>query len=137
MHWVLVWCIVAALAGLACVVLPPYLLPGAKGPAYGHPQILWFAIAFANFRVLPTMSLLFVLGMALGAAQPRGWLLLSCLAGSLPPVLNAINIIHDWTFDPTDHNLFPFEFAILAFVSLPALLGAFLGSKIGRVSDSQ
>jgi hypothetical protein len=78
------------------------------------------------------MSSFFVLGIAAGLVQPRRWLLLGCLTVSLPPVLNAINIIRDWTIDPTDHNLFPFEFAILAFVSLPVLLGAFIGSKIGR-----
>lgn len=66
-------------------------------------------------------------------SQPRRWLLLGCMVVSLPPVLNAINIIRDWTIDSTSHNLFPFEFAMLAFVSLPALPGAFLGSRIGRV----
>jgi hypothetical protein len=79
------------------------------------------------------MASFLVLGIALGLAQPRRWLLLSCLAISLPPILNAINISHDWTIDPTDHNLFPFEFAMLAFVSMPAVPGAFLGSRIGRM----
>jgi hypothetical protein len=137
-HSVLGWSFLAALAGLGCVVLPPYLLPGAnKSPAYGHPLIPWFAIAFANLHLLPTMSALFVSSIALGVAQPRRWLLVGCLSVSLPPVLNAINITHDWTIDPTDHNLFPFEFAILAFASLPALPGAFLGSRIRRVIYAQ
>src|SRR3972149_5189893 len=97
-HSVLAWSIVAALAGLGCVVVPPYLLPGGnEHPAYGHPLIPWFAVAFANLHFVPTMALLFVLGIALGVAQPRRWLLLGCLAVSLPPVLNAINIIGDWT----------------------------------------
>jgi hypothetical protein len=129
-----VWAIMAAVAGLGCVVVPSYLLAGAKAhPAYGHPLIPWFAIAFANLHVVATMSSFFVLGMAFGVAQPRRWLLLACLAVSLPPLVNAINIIGDWTVDPTDHNLFPFEFAILAFISFPVLPGTFLGSKIRRV----
>ena len=137
-HSVPAWCIVAALAGLGCVVVPPYLPPGGiEHPAYGHPLIPWFAVAFANLHLKLTMTLLLVLGIALGVAQPRRWLLLGFLAVSLPPVLNAINIIGDWTIDPTDHNLFPFEFAMLAFVSLPALLGAFLGSRLRRVFHAQ
>ena len=83
------------------------------------------------------MTLLLMLGIALGVAQSRRWLLLGFFAVSLPPVLNAINIIGDWTIDSTDHNLFPFEFAMLAFVSLPALLGAFLGSRLRRVFHAQ
>jgi hypothetical protein len=126
--------LVAALAGLGCVVLPAYLLAGPnEHPAYGHPLIRWFAVVFANLQFVPTMSSFFVLGLALGTAQPRRWLLLACLAVSLPPLLNTVNIIGDWTVDPTDHNLFPFEFAILAFISFPVLAGAFLGSKIKRV----
>jgi hypothetical protein len=125
--------LVATLAGLGCFVLPAYLLAGANAhPAYGHPLIRWFATAYANLQIVPTMSSFFVLGVALGTAQPRRWLLLACLAVSLPPVLNTVNIIGDWTIDPTDHNLFPFEFAILAFISFPVLPGAFLGSKIRR-----
>jgi len=51
----------------------------------------------------------------------RPWLWL------LPAVLNAVNILHDWTRDATSHNLFPFEFLIYAFICLPALVGALLG----------
>lgn len=136
-NWVIAWGIVAAIAGLLCVAVPPFLFPGANHPAYGHPLIPWFAIAFANLHVMATMPSLFVLGMVLGVAQPRQWLLLGCLTISLPTVLNAINILHDWTIDPTDHNLFPFEFVILAFVGSPALLGTFLGSRIGRANDAR
>ena len=73
------------------------------------------------------MGCFFVLGFTLGIAQPRRWLLLAAVAMVLPAVLNAVNILHDWTRDATSHNLFPFEFLIYAFICLPALVGALLG----------
>jgi len=134
------WSIAATLIGLACFALPPYLLretnslPVAKAElANTHPLLLWFAFAFANLRVLPTMALFLVLGVVLGLAQPSRWLRMGGLAVSLPPVLHTINLIREWAIDPTSHNLFPFEYAFLAVVSLPAVIGAFLGSSVGRV----
>jgi hypothetical protein len=56
----------------------------------------------------------------------------ACSAASLPPVLHAIDVIHDCTISPTSHNLWPFEFMIIAFVSWPALLGSFISNKIRR-----
>jgi hypothetical protein len=125
------WGIFAAVAGLGCIVLPVFLFPGAvQHPAYGQPLISWFATAWANIRVVPTMASMFVLGAILGFAEPRWWPLSSCLTVSLPFLLNALNIVHDWAIDPTSHNLFPFEFAILMFFALPALTGGGLGTLI-------
>jgi hypothetical protein len=133
---VVVWGIFAAVAGLGCLVLPPHLIPGAiVNPSYGHPLIPWFASAFANFSFFPTLTLLFVLGAVLGLAQPRWWPLSCCLTVSLPIVLNAINMRHDLTIDPTSHNLFPFEFAILMFFALPALTAGMLASLVRRALE--
>ena len=135
---VVTWSVIAAVAGLGCFVLPPYLMPGAsENPAYGHPLIPWFATAFANLDFLSTMASLFLLGIVLGVAQPRYWLLLSCLTISLSFILHAINIIHDINLDPTSHNLWPFVVPIYIFIGLPALLGAFLGSWVRRVANSR
>jgi len=122
------WCVFAAIGGVCSLVLPPYLTSGGlPQPAYGWPLIRWFALAWANVHVTVSMVCFFVLGLALGVAQPRWWWLLAVAAVALPPVLLAINVLQDWTRDATSHNLFPFEFLIYAFVSLPALVGAFLG----------
>src|SRR4051794_5786086 len=86
-RWPLVvgWGIFAAVAGLCCVVLPPHLTPRATVHlSYGHPLVPWFANAFANLSFVPTLSAMFVLGAILGLAQPRWWLLLSCLTVVLP-----------------------------------------------------
>jgi len=127
-------CIVAAVGGVCCLVLPPYLVTrGLSHPAYGWPLIPWFALAWANVHAVVSMVCFFVLGLALGVAQPRWWWLLAIAAAALSPALLAINIVHDWTHDATSHNLFPFEFLIYAFICLPALVGAGLGFLFRRL----
>ncbi len=129
----LTWSVVAAGAGLACFVLPAYLFPGdGVKRTYGYPLIPWFAFAYANLRPISSMTAFALTGLALGLVQPRRWLQLSLVSLILPPMLNSINIAHDWTFDATSHNLFPFEFAFIAFISLPVLPGAFLGNLASR-----
>lgn len=129
----LTWSVVAAGAGLACFVLPAYLFSGdGVKRSYGHPLIPWFAFAYANLRPISSMTAYALTGLAVGLVQPRRWLQLSLVSLILPPMLKSINIAHDWTFDATSHNLFPFEFVVIAFISAPVLPGAFLGSLIRR-----
>lgn len=132
-RWIAIgaWGIFAAVVGLGCAVLPPFLIPGAiVNPSYGHPLISWFASAYANVRPVPTLYLLGVLGVVLGLAQPRWWPLSSGLTVSLILILWSINFIHDVALDPTSHNLFPFEIAIIVFLALPVLAGGSLGCLI-------
>lgn len=122
------WCVFAALAGAGSLVLPPYLTQGGLSqPAYGWPLIPWFALAWANVRFAASAICFLLLGLVLGFAQPRRWWMLALAAIALPPLLLAVNILHDWTHDATSHNLFPFEFLLDAILSLPAWVGAFLG----------
>jgi hypothetical protein len=46
-------------------------------------------------------------------------------------IANAMVIAGDWKVDPTDHNLLPFEFVILAVLASPSLAGAWLGAWLG------
>lgn len=127
------WLAAALLGGLGCVVLPPFLLPVSPGkPAYGWPLIPWLALAMANLRVGASLACFLGLGLGLGAAQPRWWWLLGPAAMALTPALHAVNLVHDWTRDATSHNLFPFEFLMLGFLSSPVLLGVLLGSWLRR-----
>jgi len=122
------WLVVASVGGVFSLILPPSLFnDGLSDPAPGWPLIPWFAIAWANVRVSESIICFFVIGLVLGIAQPRRWWLLALVAVATPAILLSINIVHDWTRDPTSHNLFPFEFLIYAFASLPAIVGAFLG----------
>lgn len=130
-HSVLGWIIVAAIAGLGCVVLPVFLIPGAiRHPTYGQPLFPWFETAWGNLQFRASLLLFFAVGAALGMAQPRLWLLLGFLTNSLPPILMAISVIHEVIRDPTSNNLWPIGFALCAILGSPALLGALLGSLI-------
>jgi hypothetical protein len=124
----LAWCVFAAIAGLCSLVLPPYISEGGlPDPPYGSPLIPWFALAWANVRSGASALCFLSLGLALGLAQPKRWWVLALAATVFPPLLLTINIIFDWTRDPTSHNLFPFEFLVCAIISSPVLVGAFLG----------
>src|SRR5581483_6901549 len=127
--WLLpVWFLIAAGAGLACVVLPPHLA-GIQRPYVGLTLFPWFQSAINDLRFLPTACLLYTLGMVLGFLQPRWWWLLGAATGFLLPVLTTIDMIR-W---PTTHNLWPFEFVFYAVIASPALLGALLGFWLGRI----
>jgi hypothetical protein len=134
----LAWGAIAAVAGLASFAVPPYVLPDhLQNPVYGAPLIGWFALAYANFAFKITFFAQAFLGLILGLAQPRFWLLLACLTASLPMLLNALNVVHDCLRDPTSHNLWPFEFVILLIMASPVLPGAFIGSKLRRFKLAQ
>ena len=115
-RWPIAWLVLAAIGGVCCVALPPYLLEGAM-----------------TERWKVSMVCVFVLGLALGTAQPGRWLQLSGAAAALPAALLAIKIVYDLTRDATSHNLFPFEFLILGFICLPVWVGAFFGSLSRRL----
>ena len=135
---IVLWVIVAAVAAIGCVVLPPYLVRGSvEHSAYGWPLFPWFAVAYANLRVLSTMCCFFGLGIALGIAQPRWWPLLCLSALGSPIVLNGINMVHDWTRHPTSHNLWPFEVVAFVFICSPVLVGGLLGFLLRRLLDKR
>jgi hypothetical protein len=49
---------------------------------------------------------------------------------------NAALIIYDVSADPTNHNLWPFEFVIIGFMSLLGFAGAGLGTLVRRATKS-
>lgn len=128
------WVLFAAIAGLCCWVLPPYLIPGSiVHGAYGHPLMRWFEVAMENGSLATVAAPLFVLGVVIGAGQPKFWPFSCSCTISLVFILHAINVVHDWTIDPTSHNLWPFEAVGLGFWCLPSLAGGGVGCLARRV----
>jgi hypothetical protein len=70
----------------------------------------------------------FLLG--LGMARHRFWVP-TCLLLALF-VANTIMIVVDCIPDPTNHNLFPFEFMMIAVLTLPAYFGALIAAAVDR-----
>ena len=130
----LIWSLLASLCGLCAFVLPSFLpIGGLSKLAYGWPLINWFAIALANFQQGISTGCFFVVAFGFGIAHPRFWLLLAGAILFVPPILHAVNIVHDLICDATSHNLLHFEFLIYIPVCLSVLAGSFLGQFVRRV----
>jgi len=83
--------------------------------------------------MLMVMAGAFACGLLLGRGEHQvRYLIAAAFLGAMW-LANAVVIAADWHFDPTSHNLLPFEFIILAFLGSPAFLGAALsgGNKKG------
>jgi hypothetical protein len=117
---------VAAVVGLACIIAPPFLLPGSIQSTYTAPLFPTLRTALENLAFGPTMLSLFVLGIVLGAVQPRSW----WLVGAAPVALLPVAAVLEMVVSPTSHNLWPIEFAFYAFVGLSSFFGAFIGSRV-------
>ena len=123
------WCLAAAVGGMLCIILPPYLLPDGIKTAYTAPLFPAFRTAWENLAFLPTLGCFLCLGFLFGLARPSIWLLLGCATIAAPPILAVCEMI----VSPTSHNLWPLEFIFYGVVNTPSLLGAFLGSRIRKV----
>jgi hypothetical protein len=114
-------CIAAAITGviLHVMIFHPWI-------PYSHresmlPGVWPMAIAFTLAGLILT----------LGTTERRGLICMCIVAGMF--VGNATLCAYDWASDPTTHNLFPFEFAMIAFAIVPATCGAFLSHLAGRL----
>jgi hypothetical protein len=119
---------VAGAAGLACVVAPPYLIQGQIQRSYPAPLFPAIRTAWENMAPVPTALSLFVLGVALGAAQPRFW----WVAGGGTVALLPLAALAEMIVSPKSHNAWPIEFALYGVVGLAAVGGAAVGRLARR-----
>jgi hypothetical protein len=113
-------CIAALITGLVLHVLifKPWIPYSHR--EYMMPGVLPMAIAF----VIAGFVLTF------GMSERRG-LVLMCIVGGMFAG-NAALCAYDWSGDATTHNLFPFEFVMIAFAIVPAAAGGFLAQLVDR-----
>ena len=107
-------------AYLVCVY---HFLPYSARNQYlgGHPEWAYLHLA---------ISLAAGFLLTLGIRTSRYWVGHSMLATAF--VAHAVLVAFDTAIDPTDHNLLPFEFVMIAIYVSPAYLGAFLSRLIWR-----
>jgi len=114
--------VIAALLGIASVILPVWLLSLKPYPAPLFPLIR------TGVEGMSALTLVFLLisGVLLGVFG-RGHPILLGLAtlGLLPCAALA-----EMVASPTSHSMWPFEFAIYGLLSLIAVLGAFVGRLV-------
>jgi len=84
--------------------------------------------------MLPVLALVAGLLLTLGMEGRKRVVPLAMLGGFF--AANACLIVADCWNDPTNHNLWPFEFAIIVVATSPAFLGAGVSALIERVRKS-
>jgi len=117
---------VAPILGFLSVYIPVALLKREEHLFDGVPFYGITRIIFDNLEFAPTIMLLFIAGCLLGYLGERIW----WLVGILTMIAFPISAIYEMKISPTSHNLWPFEFALYGVVCIPAIVGAFIGSKI-------
>src|SRR6478609_5021079 len=79
-----------------------------------------------DFTIPFFLTVLFVPAFSILNALQIGKIAGATIIGVVSSLI--IKIIIDWQFDPTSHNLFPFEIIIeLLFISIASLIGAAIG----------
>lgn len=121
----------SAVAGLACIVLPAYILQ--KGDI---PVPLWpIRQSIEQMQPIPSFIGLFITGMVCGYLQPRYWHLLGLATVVLLPVIAIIEM----ALNSQSHNLWPIEFIFYGVFGFPGYLGATLGRRCrnARTKESE
>lgn len=118
-----------ASAALAIVLFLIYFwrfLPYSQRLRPGHEPNWWSFLA-----IMFVGGFLLTLGMTRHRFRVCLCLLLTFFAA------NTVMIVIDCIPDPTNHNLFPFEFVMLAIFTLPAYLGAGIAAAVQRLKGAQ
>ena len=118
--------VLAIILGFLSVVLPPYIIPDGIQVTRDAPLFPIIATASANLALFPTIILLFIIGCILGFIRSHIWWLLGLSTMALFPIADMLEMF----VAPTSHNLWPIQFILDAILSTPAILGAFIGSRI-------
>ncbi len=126
---VLLSCGAAAILGVIGVVLAGRLSPPPSG--YDSPL---FPAVDRGIEGLNGLSLVMLAaaGFVPAAFRKAPPVLIGMATMALFPVMSLAEMIAD----PTSHNLWPFEWFLYGVETLPGLVGAFLGQRFGRTSDS-
>jgi hypothetical protein len=89
---------------------------------HGHDLLPWY--------FLPILAFVAGLLLTIAAEGKKRWIPLSMLGGFC--LANACLILVDCRADPANHNLWPFEFVIIAVATAPAFIGAGVSALIDR-----
>jgi cell division protein FtsW (lipid II flippase) len=80
--------------------------------------------------LLPILAFIVGLVLTIGIDGKKRWIPMAMFGGFC--AANACLIVADCRSDPTNHNLWPFEFVIIALATAPAFLGAGISVLIDR-----
>jgi len=116
--------VASAVIGLACVVVPAYMLQDGNIPVP-----LWpIGQAIEQMQFIPTLFGLLITGIGLGYIQPRYWHLLGLSTVVLLPLIAIVEMAQN----SSSHNLWPIEFVLYGVYAFPGFVGAAIGCAVGR-----
>jgi hypothetical protein len=118
---------IAAAASLGCLgVLGAALLD----PGLHHYESPLFPLVRAAIEDFGTRSLVALAGAGFLVGLFRGapWPVIGLSTMALFPLFSVAEML----VDPTSHNLFPLEWLMYAAATLPAMFGAYVGTRLGR-----
>jgi hypothetical protein len=113
--------------GALAWVAPPHVLGKVT---HNHPEVTWQWLGDGLWNLMPktSMSLVFALGIVYGILNPRYFWISFFAAWWVCP----FNAALDLSQYPKSHNLLPFELLFFAILSVPALVGGFIGRLIRK-----
>ena len=83
---------------------------------------------FKNVIFIPTVILLCLFGVTMSIFAQKNSLLLGLSSMLVFPCA----ALYEMSINPTSHNLWPLEFIIYAFFTIPAIAGTFIGRRISK-----
>ena len=118
--------IYSAFAGMACVVIPPYIFGHTANDADHYALVPFISKGLENLMFIPTGILLLISGFLFGYYRSKEWFIVGLSAMGIFPLLTLLEVI----FHPTSHNMLPFEIVGYGIISIPSIFGAFIGSRV-------
>lgn len=115
----------ACFFGTIIVCVPPYICLGDEIKIYDSPLFPFIRTAIENLQLSMTIIGLFLLNFFLAKNNRGKWLVIGLASIILFPIAAILEII----VDAKSHNLISFELLLYGIIDIPALLGAFVGSK--------
>jgi len=114
-----------AVLGLISIIIPPLWIVDVK--AYESPLFSMVRTGIEGMS-LWTFLFLFLSGMFLGVIYSKYELLWGISTMSLFPILAFLEM----ATEPNSHNIWPMEFVIYGFCTIPGIIGAYIGAFIRR-----
>lgn len=114
-----------AVLGIISIIIPPLWIVDVK--VYESPL---FPLLRTGIEGMSGWSYLFLFssGIFLGAIYPKREILWGISTMSLFPILAFLEMMKD----PYSHNLWPIEFVIYGFTTIPGIIGAYAGTFIRK-----
>jgi hypothetical protein len=114
-----------ALLGMSSIVLPVFFLKDVK--PYDSPLFPLIRTGIEGMSIYSPIFLILSGFIVKIFSDVRGWII-----GLMSMVLFPLAAICEMIADPSSHNMFPIEFIVYLFLTIPATIGAYSASFIRR-----